>query len=65
MKIKIVGFRVNMTRPTYNRTIEIGDVNLGDLAQHDEKLIAETIYRALWKSDFLSVKRVDECLPTT
>lgn len=60
MKIKIIGFKVGRSRPTANRTInatkllaEISEVELW-------KEIGVTIYRVLEKSDFISIRRVDD-----
>jgi len=60
VKIKIIGFKVGRSRPTANRTInatkllaEISEVELW-------KEIGVTIYRVLEKSDFISIRRVDD-----
>jgi hypothetical protein len=50
MRIKIIGFKVGVARPTYNKTVESGisDFDLGSI-----------IYDALEKSDFLSIRKVE------
>jgi len=49
MRIKIIGFKVGVARPTYNKTVEAGtcDFDIGNI-----------IYDALEKSDFLSIRKV-------
>lgn len=70
MKIKIVGFRVGQSRPTANVTVQgltrmgslLVDKDLerdGFLAVYDER-IGKKIRLILDKSDFISIRRVDE-----
>jgi len=54
MKIKIVGFKVGLPRPTYNKTLDL---------ENDRKLLTfgklgVEVAKALDKSDFLSIRRV-------
>lgn len=59
MKIKIVGFKVGVARPVYDRTIEYQEESLTPaerVAVQDE--IGYRINEALQKSDFLSVRKV-------
>jgi hypothetical protein len=54
--IKIIGFKVGVARPTFNRTL--------DLSRIPEQLTYEdlghAIMSALEKSDFLSIRRLNE-----
>lgn len=74
MRIKIVGFKVGESRPTANRTIkgwpkEVEALLHGgfltaafenfDVAKFDDRL-GETVREVLEKSDFISIRRVNE-----
>lgn len=48
MRIKIIGFKVWVARPTYNKTLE----NFSDLG------LGTAVIEALEKSDFLSIRKV-------
>lgn len=52
MKVKIIGFKVGKARPVFNRTIDINDINMCELG--------ELLYTALDRSDFLSIRWVQE-----
>ena len=61
MKIKIVGFKVDESRPAANRTLTVL-IGEGRFECHDEsvKAIGEAIYTVLQKSDFISIRRVGD-----
>jgi len=55
MKVKIVGFKVGVARPTYNRTFDLSRIP----EQCGYEDLGHTIMRALEKSDFLSIRKVE------
>jgi hypothetical protein len=63
MKVKIVGFKVGVSRPTYNRTLDTNRVQMKFGLDSRRFIIyaimGEAILKALEKSDFLSIRRVD------
>ena len=58
MKVKIIGFKVGVTRPTYNRTIELDEEAFWEPMRPDALDLAKVVYKALVKSDFLSIRKV-------
>jgi len=59
MKIKIVGFKVGQSRPTANRTLTIrleGPITW----EHLSKGLGIVVLKILGKSDFVSIRRVDD-----
>jgi len=52
MKAKIIGFKVGKPRPTFNKTIDFNEASAMDLG--------EEIYTALDRSDFLSVRWIED-----
>jgi len=58
MKVKIVGFKVGVARPTYNKTLHMIWSEEDGLASQIYGLGYE-IARALQKSDFLSIRKID------
>lgn len=70
MKLKIVGFKVGQSRPTANRTIsEVGKdvpsscgINKNDIISLDDIRLAigDAVWHTILKSDFISIRRVDE-----
>ena len=68
MKIKIIGFKVGKSRPTANRTVRtiaVGDRLLGrgrddKLWRAESLVLGGAIAVVLEKSDFISIRRVDE-----
>jgi len=55
VKVKIVGFKVGVARPTYNRTVEASLAP--DVFAQSE--IGHAVVMALRKSDFLSIRKVN------
>lgn len=60
MKVKIIGFKVGVSRPTYNKTIEINDLEVGKMVDIPQFKVTFAVCEALRKSDFLSIRRVDD-----
>jgi hypothetical protein len=65
MKLKIVGFKVGKSRPTVNKSFalrrdevcpEVDAINVANFAEKVGRCIVEVIE----KSDFISIRRVDE-----
>jgi hypothetical protein len=52
MKIKIIGFKVGQSRPTANRTV--------DMEKHLASELGLVVFGVLEKSDFISIRRVDD-----
>jgi len=50
LRIKVIGFKVNVARPTYNKTLD---------ASEPPHIIGNAILQALEKSDFLSIRKVN------
>lgn len=72
MKIKVVGFKVGQSRPTANRTVSvkepsvkvpfgypISDADKENLVKGIARL-GKSVYLTLAKSDFISIRRVDD-----
>jgi hypothetical protein len=63
MKVKIIGFKVGVSRPTFNRTLSYQELDKGNpgLAYlfGDQDHIGLAIIKALEVSDFLSIRKVD------
>ena len=59
MRIKIIGFKVGVSRPTCNKTLDMGELTTYDLQNYPRDKLGEEVFKALWKSDFLSIRRVD------
>jgi hypothetical protein len=51
MKAKIIGFKTGKARPVFNRTVDVELVKTYSLGQ--------TLYFALLKSDYISVRRLE------
>jgi hypothetical protein len=63
MKIKIVGFKVGKSRPTANRVYDSTRIEPKDPHDTVNDLFIElgkAVWRVLDKSDFVSIRRVDE-----
>ena len=64
MKIKIVGFKVGVSRPTANRTVEVTYTDIHNYKPIASRAVREKLARALLavldKSDFISIWRVNE-----
>ena len=60
VKVKIIGFKVGATRPTYNKTMNLeNDVAFALLAKNERHyVLGKEVYKALVKSDFLSIRKV-------
>jgi len=56
MKIKVVGFKVGKSRPTANRQFDTE----ANHAQPATRAFALLMFDILEKSDFVSIRRVDE-----
>jgi hypothetical protein len=59
MKVKIIGFKVGVSRPTFNRTIEVINPLSPIGIENDATIIGKAVTFALSKSDFLSIRKVD------
>lgn len=61
VKVKIVGFKVGVPKPTYNKTIEVRDPEqrkgLEDI-DGDALMIGLVLMKALSKSDFISIRKI-------
>ena len=53
-KIKMIGFKVGDSRPTANKTVEIGLTHL----LLDISKIGQILLKVLEKSDFISIRKV-------
>ncbi len=60
MKIKMVGFKVGESRPTANKAFNIFDNDDLDKIEQSELALGNTLNLILQKSDFISIRRVDE-----
>lgn len=56
MKVKIVGFKVGKSRPTANRTLD----NIVENNEFDKDVVGEQVMAVLAKSDFVSIRRVND-----
>ena len=59
MKVKIIGFKVGKSRPTANRSYDstrVGTTSVDVLFRE----LGRQLWAALIKSDFVSIRRVDE-----
>lgn len=59
MKIKIIGFKVGQARPTANRTFNENPLVYRSKEAYWERL-GEILVEVLAKSDFISIRRVDD-----
>jgi hypothetical protein len=67
MKVKIIGFKVGVSRPTFNKTLEYNKwldktsnkLKGMDILFGDQDIIGLCVIKALQVSDFLSIRKVD------
>ena len=57
-KIKLIGFKVGQSRPTVNKTLKVPEVIC--MTSIETYNIAFQVCLALVKSDFLSIRRIDD-----